>query len=119
MSYPIGSREVGPEAQPGQARIRRSNVSPDVLITEPQEGVHTVYDVLQYTARTYSDKDALGWRDVENIIEEEKEVTKVRIAVPQCTGYSHTASSPGRRLRGRRSRRRRLGNISNFRLTNI
>lgn len=79
MPYPIGSREVGPEAQPGEARIRRSNVSPDHLVTEPQEGVHTVYDVLQFTARTYPDKDALGWRDIENIVEEEKEVTKVRI----------------------------------------
>ncbi|KAF8331842.1 long-chain-fatty-acid-CoA-ligase [Cantharellus anzutake] len=77
MSYPIGSREIGPEAQPGQARIRRSNVSPDVLVTEPQEGIHTVYDILQHAARTYPNKDALGWRDIENVIEEEKEVIKM------------------------------------------
>ena len=47
----------------------------DKLVTQPLEGIHTVADIISYSARTHDNtRNALGWRD---IIQEEKEVTKV------------------------------------------
>lgn len=72
-----GSVEVGPEKVEGETRTRRSVLSPDKFITQPWEGIDTVYDVLMYTARTHGTKDAYGYREVVDIHEEEKEVKKV------------------------------------------
>jgi long-chain acyl-CoA synthetase len=38
--------------------------------------VNTIADILQYGARVHGDKPAMGWRDVLEVVEEEKEVTK-------------------------------------------
>ncbi|KAJ7718927.1 hypothetical protein B0H16DRAFT_1475282 [Mycena metata] len=43
---------------------------------EPFAGIDTVYDVLQYVAKTHDTCDALGWCDIVDIHEEAKEVTK-------------------------------------------
>ena len=67
------SIQYGPEDE----GIRRSIISPNELLSSPVEGVKTLYDVLQYSARTYGARNAMGVRKIENIIEEEKEVTKV------------------------------------------
>jgi len=40
-------------------------------------GVETVYDVLQYAARVHGERNAVGWRDVLNVHQEEKTVKKV------------------------------------------
>ncbi|KZT68547.1 acetyl-CoA synthetase-like protein [Daedalea quercina L-15889] len=72
-----GSVEVGPEKVEGETRIRRSIVSPDKLVTQPWEGIDTVYDVLMYAARTHGTKDAYGHRDIVDTHEEEKEVKKI------------------------------------------
>jgi len=61
----------------GESAIRRSSLFPDKLVSQPFEGIDTVYDVLQYSARKYGTKNAYGYRDVLNMIEEEKEVTKM------------------------------------------
>lgn len=45
-------------------------------MTTPLEGIETIHDILLYTARMFTTKDALGWRDIERIIEEQKEVMK-------------------------------------------
>lgn len=72
-----GSVEWGAEKAEDETRIRRSALSPDKLITQPWEGIDTVYDVLEYAARTHGTKNAYGYRNVVDIHEEEKEVKKV------------------------------------------
>lgn len=75
--YGEGSVEVEAPAGPGEGPIRRCTLSKDGLVTQPFEGIDTVYDIVEYAARTHGSRKALGWRDVVNVIEEEKEVTKV------------------------------------------
>ncbi|KAI9323688.1 hypothetical protein BX666DRAFT_2117248 [Dichotomocladium elegans] len=70
------SVEVGPEIQPNGGRIRRAIYSPDELVRIPDTNVHTLYDVLQYSANKFADKRAFGFRKIEQIVEEEKEVIK-------------------------------------------
>ncbi|KAF8828882.1 hypothetical protein HHX47_DHR3000962 [Lentinula edodes] len=72
-----GSVEIGPAAGPGEGPIRRIAISSESLYTQPFEGIKTVYDVLEYAARTHGTRRALGWRDTVDIHEEEKEVKKV------------------------------------------
>jgi long-chain acyl-CoA synthetase len=67
------SIEVGPEGE----GIRRSILSPNELLNSPADNVKTLYDVLQYSVKTYGTKNAFGTRKIENIIEEEKEITKI------------------------------------------
>ena len=69
--------EIGAEVE-GETRVRRSHLSPDKLIDSPKEDVKTLYDVLQHSVKKHGgSKNALGYRKIEKIIEEEKEVTKV------------------------------------------
>ncbi|KAF7727704.1 long-chain fatty acid-CoA ligase [Apophysomyces ossiformis] len=70
------SIEVGPE-QPTGGRIRRSAlVEEEGLVRVPDRNVHTLYEILQHSAKKYGDYPAFGYRNVEKIVEEEKEVTK-------------------------------------------
>ncbi|CAJ0823414.1 9592_t:CDS:2 [Entrophospora sp. SA101] len=70
------SVEIGTNVE-GEGRIRRSHLSPDKLIDSPEEGVKTLYDVVQRSVKKYGDsKNALGYRKIERIVEEEKEITK-------------------------------------------
>ena len=75
--YGEGSYEVSPPAGPGEGGVRRSTLARDGLIERPLDEINTVYDIVCYAARTHGSKHALGWRETVNIIEEEKEVTKV------------------------------------------
>ncbi|KAG8756220.1 long-chain fatty acid-CoA ligase [Ceratobasidium sp. 423] len=70
-----GSVEVG-QAGKGESAIRRGRIHPDSLVERPAEGITIIHDVLQYAARTHGSKQAVGWRNIEKIVEEEKEVTK-------------------------------------------
>ena len=74
---PVGTVEVGPPKVEGETRIRRLTKSAERLVTQPFEGLDTVYDVVQYTARTHGTRNAYGYRDVIDIIEEEKDVKKM------------------------------------------
>ncbi|KAG6853150.1 hypothetical protein C0991_006557 [Blastosporella zonata] len=74
--YGSGSVEIAPAAE-GEGPIRRCTLSRERLVTQPFEGIDTVYDIVSYAARTHGARNAVGWRDVINIIEEEKDVTKV------------------------------------------
>ena len=71
-----GSVEVGEGDIQGGTRTRRLAFYSKELVTRPFEGIDTVHDVLEYAARTHGTKNALGWRDVIDIHEEEKEVKK-------------------------------------------
>nr|CAG8641383.1 9322_t:CDS:2 [Entrophospora candida] len=71
------SVEIGTKVE-GESRIRRSQLSPDKLIESPEEGVETLYDVVQRSVKKYGDrKNAFGYRKIEKIVEEEKEITKI------------------------------------------
>ena len=73
---PVGTVEVGPAKVEGETRIRRLAKTADRLVTQPFEGIDTVHDVVAYAARTHGKRDAFGWRDIIDIVEEEKEVKK-------------------------------------------
>ncbi|RDB17641.1 Long-chain-fatty-acid--CoA ligase 2 [Hypsizygus marmoreus] len=72
-----GSVETAPAAAEGEGPTRRCTLSVDKLVTQPFEGVDTVYDIILYAARTHGTRNALGWRDILSIVEEEKEVKKL------------------------------------------
>lgn len=61
----------------GEGRARRCYVSPNQLVEVPAEGVTVLADILERSARLFPNKNALGWRDLVRMIEEEKEVKKV------------------------------------------
>ncbi|KAF7343931.1 Long-chain-fatty-acid-CoA ligase [Mycena venus] len=75
--YGKGSVEVAPPSSDDEGPTRRLAISADKLVTRPFEGIDTVYDVLEYVAKTHGTRDALGWRDVLAVHEEEKEVSKI------------------------------------------
>lgn len=75
-AFGAGSVEVGPDNVESGTRTRRLALTKDTLVTQPFEGIDTVHDVLEYAARTHGTKNALGWRDIIDIHEEEKEVKK-------------------------------------------
>ena len=72
---PVGSVEIG-EAKAGETAIRRNAVTKDRLVIQPLEGIETVYDVIQFSARTHGTKSAMGWRDIIDVHEEQKDVKK-------------------------------------------
>jgi long-chain acyl-CoA synthetase len=74
--YGEGSVDVS-SSLPEESPIRRCAITKDKLVTQPFEGIDTVADIISYSARTHGNRKALGWRDVIQVIEEEKEVTKV------------------------------------------
>ncbi|KAK6977182.1 long-chain-fatty-acid-CoA ligase [Favolaschia claudopus] len=75
--YGAGSVVVAPPSAPDEGPTRRTAISADKLVQRPFEGIETVWDVIEYVAKTHGGRDALGWRDVVKIHEEEKELTKV------------------------------------------
>jgi len=74
--YGKGSVEVSQPIE-GEGTIRRCAISADRLVTQPTEGIDTVFDIVLYAAKRHGTRNALGWRDVLEVVEEEKEVKKV------------------------------------------
>ncbi|KAG0702096.1 hypothetical protein DFH29DRAFT_982451 [Suillus ampliporus] len=74
VNFGKGSVEVATE---GGSSIRRLAITADNLITQPFEGIDIIPDVIDYGARTHGTRDAMGWRDIVDIHEEEKEVKKM------------------------------------------
>ena len=74
--YKEGSTDVSPPASSTEGPIRRASLTKDALVTQPFEGLETVYDVLLYATRIHGTRNAIGWRDIISIHEEEKEVKK-------------------------------------------
>ena len=56
--------------------VRRNPLHTDALVERPKAGIDTVTDILFYNAREHGTRDALGWRDIVDTIEEEKDVKK-------------------------------------------
>ncbi|KAK0216304.1 long-chain-fatty-acid-CoA-ligase [Armillaria fumosa] len=72
-----GSVEVTPPQAPGEGGVRRLAIASAKLVTQPFEGLDVLPDILDYSARTYGSRNAFGWRDVIDVIEEEKDVKKM------------------------------------------
>lgn len=60
----------------GEGAVRRLAITADRLVTTPFKGVNVIPDVISYAASTHGARDAVGWRNVVKIHEEEKEVKK-------------------------------------------
>ncbi|KAJ7493613.1 long-chain-fatty-acid-CoA-ligase [Mycena latifolia] len=75
--YGKGSVAVAPPTADDEGPTRRLAISADRLISQPFEGIDTVYDILEYVAKTHGTRDALGWRDIVDVHEEAKEVKKM------------------------------------------
>jgi len=69
--------EVGPTEVQGETRIRRSALSAKRLMSSPDDDVKTLYDVVNYSVKVRPNLNAIGYRKVVKIIEEEKEITKI------------------------------------------
>lgn len=85
-----GSVEVAPPAADGEGSVRRLAITSGHLVTQPAAGVDTIPDIVAYAARRHGTRQAMGYRDVIQEHEEEKEIK--------------------RSLIGRRRHRRRRGN---------
>jgi len=72
-----GSVEVEPPARPGESGVRRLEVAKDALVTQPAPGIETIPDIIDYVASVHGNRKAMGWRDVLDVHEEKKEITKV------------------------------------------
>jgi long-chain acyl-CoA synthetase len=72
-----GSVEIAEAAGPDEGPIRRLAISANKLITQPFEGIDTIYDIIQHAAKTHGTRNAFGWRDIVATHEEEKEVKKM------------------------------------------
>ncbi|KAF9426533.1 long-chain fatty acid-CoA ligase [Entomortierella beljakovae] len=69
--------EVGPTDVKGEGRIRRYGHCADHLVSSPGDDTKTLYDVVQHSARVRPNLNALGYRKLVKVIEEEKEITKM------------------------------------------
>ncbi|KAF9315130.1 long-chain fatty acid-CoA ligase [Podila horticola] len=69
--------EVGPEDVQGETRIRRSVLSAKRLMSSPSDDIKTLYDVVNHSVNVRGNLNAMGYRKVVKIIEEEKEITKI------------------------------------------
>ena len=72
----VASLSISDDAPVGETPVRRNSLHSNALVTRPLDGVSTVLDILRYAARVHGTRRAVGWRDVLDIHEEQKEVTK-------------------------------------------
>lgn len=72
----VASVPVETDAKQGETPTRRNALHKDKLVTQPLDGIEVVPDVLAYCARTHGTRPAVGWRDVLDVHEEEKEIIK-------------------------------------------
>jgi long-chain acyl-CoA synthetase len=70
-----GSVEVSKPTD-SHGAVRRNSLHRDALVERPNAGIDTVTDILFYNARQHGTRNALGWRDIVDTIEEEKDVKK-------------------------------------------
>jgi long-chain acyl-CoA synthetase len=72
---PYGSVEVSKPTD-SHGAVRRNPLHKDALVERPKPGISTVTDILLSNAREHGTRNALGWRDIVTIIEEEKDIKK-------------------------------------------
>lgn len=59
----------------GEGKPRRYHLESN-LLTSPEKDIKILSDVLKYSINNYPNKNALGYRDILNIIKEEKDIVK-------------------------------------------
>eukprot|EP01114_Cavostelium_apophysatum_P013308 TRINITY_DN3194_c0_g1_i2.p1 TRINITY_DN3194_c0_g1~~TRINITY_DN3194_c0_g1_i2.p1 ORF type:complete len:706 (+),score=218.08 TRINITY_DN3194_c0_g1_i2:86-2203(+) len=72
---PVSSTAIG-SAKEGETAPRRNKQHRNIL-EKPVDEVSTLYELLSRSAKKFADRKAVGWREVEQIIEEVKEMTTV------------------------------------------
>ncbi|KAK1225413.1 long-chain fatty acid-CoA ligase [Marasmius sp. AFHP31] len=71
--YGEGSVEIAPLAGPNEGGVRRLlAISSAKLISQPFEGINTLYDIIPFAARTHGERKAMGWRNIVGTHEEEE-----------------------------------------------
>lgn len=68
--------ELNDETPEGHGKIRRSIHSANGLLNTPHPDIATVYDIVQFAAKTYGVKRAMGYRKLIKEHVEEKTITK-------------------------------------------
>ena len=71
-----GSVEVS-KATDTHSAVRRNPLHKDALVERPKPGINTVTDILFHNAREHGTRNALGWRDIVQTVEEEKDIKKM------------------------------------------
>lgn len=61
----------------GEGATRRSVLAEEEVVDTPAQGVHSLYDVLQYSVKRRGNSHAMAHRTLEKMVSEEKQVTKV------------------------------------------
>ncbi|EEU42375.1 uncharacterized protein NECHADRAFT_68906 [Fusarium vanettenii 77-13-4] len=76
---PFTIESPGYEKVPGETIPRRSPKAKDGLIARPAEGVNTVFDIVQRSARVYPDRGGIGSRKLIELHEEVKTVKQKKV----------------------------------------
>jgi long-chain acyl-CoA synthetase len=76
-SWGKGTVEIDTGSTPaeGESRVRRLEKTKDRLVTGPMEGINTVHNVLLHASSVHGERKVYGFRDIIDIVEEQKEVT--------------------------------------------
>ncbi|KAL1916025.1 uncharacterized protein VTP21DRAFT_6029 [Calcarisporiella thermophila] len=80
MAAPVStkhSKELDHTPASNESRIRRHARFADKLIDAPGPNINSLHDFFHNAARRHASKNCFGYRDVIDIIEEEKEITKI------------------------------------------
>jgi len=70
------SVEISKPTKDNEGAVRRCTLSPNELLSIPEAGIETIYDVMERSARLFPNQNGLGWRDTIKVHDVEKEVTK-------------------------------------------
>ena len=76
-SAPYSVERPGVKASKGETAPRVNLRSKDGLITQPEEGVDTVYDIVKRGASKFGNAKCVGYRKIVKLHEENKKVKKV------------------------------------------
>lgn len=61
----------------GEGGVRRSVLAEEEVVDTPAHGVHSLYDVLQYSVKRRGEGNAMAHRTLEKMVSEEKKITKL------------------------------------------
>ncbi|KAI9309684.1 hypothetical protein BJ944DRAFT_280521 [Cunninghamella echinulata] len=65
------------EAKEGETEIRRSILAADELLKSPSPEVQNLFDILEYSATHYPDRNGFGYRKLEKTFHDEKEIKTI------------------------------------------
>lgn len=74
---PFTVEVAGYESVEGETIPRRNARSPDTLLSQPEDGIATIFDIVKKSAEKYGDRKAVGTRKLIKTHNETKKVKKV------------------------------------------